>query len=125
MEHFAHPDLKHLLQQVLRVLRLGGRFPVAVPDASLYVDAYLRRSDAPDLLRYGPAVVSGQPMDVLNYIFYMDNQHRFMFDHDYLAHHCREVGFENCMLRAFDPEVDLEARDYKRLYMVCRKPVAA
>lgn len=125
LEHFAHPDLQRLLQQVLRILRPGGRFLVAVPDASLYIDAYLKRSDASDLLRYRPAVVSGQPMDVLNYIFYMDNQHRFMFDRDNLAHHCREAGFEKCAPRAFDPEVDSAARDYESLYMVCHKPEAA
>ena len=53
----------------LRVLRAGGRFLVAVQDASLYVDAHLKRSNVGDRLRYRPAVVSGLPMDELNYIF--------------------------------------------------------
>ena len=124
-EHFSYTDLRLLLQQVHRVLRPGGKFLIAVPDASLYVDAYVKRSDASDLLRYRPAVVSDRPMDLLNYIFYMDTQHRFMFDQDNLAHHCREAGFEHCATRAFDPDVDSADRDYESLYMVCNRPTAS
>ena len=54
----------------------------------------------------------------------MDNQHRFIFDRDNLAHHCREAGFESCAPRAIDPRVDLEARDYESLSIVRHKPVA-
>jgi hypothetical protein len=62
-------------------------------------------------------------MDVLNYIFYMDNHHRFMFDFDNLAHHCREAGFEACTTRSFDPSIDSVERDYESLYLACRKPI--
>lgn len=125
LEHFYYPDMCRLLKQVFRVLRPGGQFLIAVPDASLYVGAYVAKSNASELLRYGPAVISHRPMDILNYIFYMENHHRFMFDQDNLAHHCREAGFEACTPRAFDPSVDSAERDYESLYMICSKPVTA
>lgn len=125
LEHFTHKELKKLLREVLRVLRPDGQFLIAVPDASLYVEAYLKREDARNLLRYLPAVVSDRPMDYLNYIFYMDNQHKFMFDQDNLTHHCHQAGFVDCERREFDPQIDAAGRQYESLYMVCRRPHTA
>ena len=122
LEHFAYPDLRRLLLDVRRVLRPGGQFLIAVPDAALYVDAYLGRSPPEGLLRHRPAVISERPMDRLNYIFYMNGQHRFMFDVDNLAHHCQDAGFAGCVARAFDPGLDSRDRDYESLYMICHKP---
>lgn len=122
LEHFSYSDLRKLLLEVRRVLRPGGQFLITVPDAAIYVDAYARGTGPGDLLRYRPAVVSDKRMDMLNYIFYMDNHHRFMFDKDNLAYHCSEAGFEACTLRPFDPSVDSAERDYESLYMACSKP---
>jgi predicted SAM-dependent methyltransferase len=122
LEHFSYPDLRRLLLDVLRVLRPGGQFLIAVPNAALYVDAYLGKRQSGDLTRYAPAVISEQRMDVLNYIFYMDGHHRFMFDRDNLAYHCHAAGFVDCALRDFEPGLDAPERDYESLYMVCKKP---
>ena len=121
LEHFAHQDLGKLLREVRRVLRPGGHFLIAVPDTALYLKAYLERQEGSNLLRYLPAKYSDRPMDILNYIFYMDGQHRFMFDEDNLAHHCREAGFESCVPRAFDSAVDLLDRKDQSIYMICTK----
>jgi predicted SAM-dependent methyltransferase len=125
LEHFSYPDLRRVLREVRRVLRPGGEFLITVPDASLYIDAYLGKADPVELLKYRPAVISEQRMDLLNYIFYMDNHHRFMFDRHNLAHHCRDAGFDACAARSFDPRLDSADRDYESLYMVCRRPIAA
>lgn len=121
LEHFSYPDLKVLLSEVYRVLTPGGRFLIAVPDASIYIRAYMGEMGAKELLKYEPAVVSDKKMDILNYIFYMDGHHRFMFDSENLAFHCENAGFVNCASRPFDKLLDLAIRDYESLYMVCNK----
>ncbi len=125
LEHFVYRDLRQLLRELNRVMAPGGEFLICVPNAALYVDAYLGKSDGSSLLRYDPAVVSTKRMDILNYIFYMDNHHRFMFDNENLVHHCREAGFVNCAERFFDPSIDSIERDYESLYLVCFKPLTS
>lgn len=121
LEHFSYPDLKALLREVHRVLRPSGKFLIAVPDASIYIDAYLGKRDAGKLMQYKPAIPSKMSMDVLNYIFYMDGHHKFMFNSENLAFHCGAAGFVSCTTRPFDPALDMAARDYESLYMSCRK----
>lgn len=121
LEHFSFNELKLLLLEVRRVLRRGGEFLITVPDASLYVDAYLGRRSGGELMKYAPAVCSGKPMDILNYIFYMDGHHKFMFDNESLAFHCEGAGFVECAVRPFDENLDMPARDYESLYMRCCK----
>lgn len=121
LEHFSYPDLKKLLFEVRRILRPNGEFLIAVPDASIYVDAYLGKRGATELMQYQPAISSIKSMDVLNYIFYMDGHHKFMFDSENLAFHCQVAGFTSCIPRSFDPTLDMAAREYESLYMSCRK----
>ena len=121
LEHFSYHDLMSLLRDVHRVLRPGGKFLIAVPNAAIYVDAYLGKRDAADLLQFKPAVVSANAMDLLNYMSYMDGQHKFMFDAENLAFHCEAAGFVSCVVRPFDPSLDIAARDYESLYMSCLK----
>jgi predicted SAM-dependent methyltransferase len=110
-----------VLREVHRLLRPSAEFLIPVPDASLYVEAYLGKRDADELMQYEPAIASRKSMDVLNYIFYMDGHHKFMFDFENLAFHCGAAGFVRCESRPFDPFIDIAARDYESLYMSCRK----
>jgi predicted SAM-dependent methyltransferase len=121
LEHFSFHELKFLLSEVNRVLISGGEFLITVPDASIYIDAYLGNRSGAKLMKYSPAVSSEKPMDILNYIFYMDGHHKFMFDKENLALHCERVGFESCVARPFEEGLDLPERDYESLYMSCRK----
>jgi len=69
LEHFSYRELRKMLREVHRLLRPNGEFLIAVPDASLYVEAYLGKRDADELMQYEPAIASRKSMDVLNYIF--------------------------------------------------------
>lgn len=121
LEHFSFHDMQSLLREVHRVLRSDGVFLIAVPDASIYIDAYKGNRDGNGLMQYKPAIASAKPMDVLNYIFYMDGHHKFMFDAESLAFHCEAAGFVDCVPRSFDKNLDMVTRDYESLYMSCRK----
>jgi len=121
LEHFSYHELNSLLKEIYRVLEPGGIFLITVPDAAIYVNAYLGKVSADSLLKYKPAVVSDKKMDILNYMFYMDGHHKFMFDKENLAFHCESAGFVECKLRDFDVSLDSIERDYESLYMVCSK----
>ena len=56
-------------------------------------------------------------MDILNYLFYMDNQHRYMFDEENLEFVLQKAGFKSVKMRDFDPSIDLEERRDESLSM--------
>lgn len=122
LEHFSYPELRRLLGEVRRILAPGGQFLIAVPDAALYVDAYLGKRDPAPLVKYQPAVISDAPMDILNYVFYMNGSHKFMFDAQNLKLHCEAAGFVNCRPRPFDPALDRPERAQQSLHFVCERP---
>src|SRR5215831_5667299 len=108
LEHFFYRDLIRLLADCHRVLKPGGSFSACVPDASIYVRAYMNPETFDrSFLAYKPAVVSDLRMDWLNYIAYMDGHHRFMFDRDNLLKLLTEAGFTDVRSRDFDPTVDM------------------
>lgn len=122
LEHFSYKDMKNLLREVLRVLKPGGVFSICVPDASIYVQVYMGQRSVSDLEFYKPALVSEMKMDLLNYIFYMDGHHHFMFDCENLAYHCKEAGFEDCRPWEFDSSIDMAARAPESIHFICRRP---
>ena len=121
IEHFNYRQLDRLLREMNRVLAPGGTMSICVPDARLYIDNYIKKADPERLLEYAPAIISHQPMDVLNYIFYMDGQHKHMFDPASLIHHLKMRGFVDCRERDFDASIDMVERQPTSFYVECRK----
>jgi predicted SAM-dependent methyltransferase len=117
MEHFSYPDLIRLLSEVRRVLKPGGVYKAAVPNAALYVDAYVKRNASALKLAYGPALHSALPIDALNYVAYMDGHHRYLFDPENLQRVLKVAGFNDVRPRDFEPGLDLEARDHESIYV--------
>jgi predicted SAM-dependent methyltransferase len=121
MEHFSYPDLIRLLLEVRRVLKPGGVYKAAVPNAALYVDAYVRRDVSKLKLAYTPALRSALPMDALNYVAYMDGHHRYLFDPENLQRVLSVAGFRDVRMRDFEPGLDVESRDHESIYVQGRK----
>jgi len=122
LEHFSHREILRLLADCFRVLKPGGELSACVPDASVYLDGYAvpSRFDRTHM-SYAPAVYSDQRMDIVNYIAYMDGQHKYMFDRENLMHVLRESGFQNVRLREFNQSVDLAERVHESIYVSCWK----
>lgn len=65
LEHFSYlTTMRHVLDECLRVLCPGGRLRVAVPDASIYIRAYLEGRDSPEVIPvYKRAYFFNSPID--------------------------------------------------------------
>jgi predicted SAM-dependent methyltransferase len=124
MEHFSYPDLIRLLCEIHRVLKPGGVYKAAVPNASLYVDAYVRRDLSALKMAFTPALRSPLPIDALNYVAYMDGHHRYLFDQENLQRVLAVAGFADIRLREFEAGLDAPSRHHESLYVEARKEAA-
>ena len=123
LEHFTYAELVKLLDECRRVLKPGGIFNAAVPDARIYFDAYLHSEGFdPDVFcRYAPAFNNNAKIDFVNYIAYMDGHHKYMFDKENLLIILRKTGFNSVRLREFDKALDMEVRDFQTIYVLAEK----
>ena len=120
-EHFSYPEpMIAVLKECYRCLKLGGVFSVCVPNAAMYVDAYLK-GEYPSGDFYKPAFHQNSRMDILNYVAYMDGHHKHLFDLEGLLNVLQIVGFKNARQRDFDPSIDLESRKWESIYAVANK----
>ena len=117
-EHLSFGEIQRFLDECRRVLTPNGKFLICVPNARIYIDAYARGASLdPDLFfAYKPAYNHTTLIDYVNYMAYMDGQHKYMFDEENLVFVLRSKGFRNVRLRQFDPSLDLQARDFESIY---------
>jgi predicted SAM-dependent methyltransferase len=124
LEHFAYPSpMLDLLRECHRVLRPGGEFSVAVPDARPFLDGYqnpqaFARSA---LCSEEVGLKFTVPIDFVNFIAYLGGEHKHLFDRDNLPLVLQEAGFANARVRGFDPAIDLERRRHESIYAVATK----
>ncbi len=55
-------------------------------------------------------------MDQVNYIAYMNDQHKYMFDSENLLNTIRKSPFSSVRLREFDDAIDMLSRDFESIY---------
>lgn len=121
-EHLSFREIPKFLDECKRVLIPGGTFSICVPNARLYIEAYLK-SDCPDEKHFGykPAYNKTTSIDYINYMAYMDGNHKYMFDEENLIYIIQSRGFRNTHLRLFDPGLDLEERAFESIYAEAQK----
>ncbi len=123
LEHLNHKQLLQLLHECRRVLIKGGIMRTAVPDSRLYIDCYLNGKEfKPKSEMHQPAICNtGSRMDQINYIAYMNEEHKYMFDKENLVNLFLISGFATASSSDFDPAIDSEDRQYESIYCVARK----
>jgi predicted SAM-dependent methyltransferase len=123
LEHFNYHDLISFIKECHRVLKPNGEFIVCVPNSRCYIEAYIDGNyfrDPNDF--YQPARVdTGSLIDQINYVAYMSDQHKYMFDEENLVNTLKKVEFSSVSLRSFDGEIDIEERKYGSIYALAVK----
>lgn len=119
LEHLSYADGQSLLAESVRVLKPGGSFSIAVPNARLYIEGYLGQRELPDAyFGWRPAFNATTSIDALNYVAYMAGEHKYMFDQENLLHILSQCGLERVTSRSFDADTDMEERDFESIYAI-------
>jgi predicted SAM-dependent methyltransferase len=122
-EHMDYDAGQALLAEVRRVLVPGGEVSVCVPNARLYIDAYLGISElSPDHDFWEPALNGRDGISLINYVAYMGGEHKCLFDRDSLLERLRSAGFVDVEERDFDSSIDLPEREFESIYAKAGKP---
>lgn len=122
-EHLSFKEGQKFLDDCLRVLVPGGTFSICVPNARIYIEAYLK-SDSLDknyFFGYITAYDNTTKIDYVNYTAYMNGHHRYMFDEENLIYILKSKRFRNVHLREFEPNLDLKNRDFESIYAEVEK----
>lgn len=117
LEHFYYNDLLLLLKECKRVLKEKGRFSASVPNATIYISKYLYPDKYKLETEIDPSFSINSPIDYINYIAYMNANHKYMFDENNLKAILRNIGFKNVSSRKFDANLDNIVRDWESLYI--------
>ena len=118
LEHFKFENILFIIKECNRVLKPDGKLKICVPNSRFYIDSYLKRENFIKRKNwYAPAVTeTGSHIDQLNYIAYLNGQHKFMFDEQNLTSIIKMCGFKEVSLRNFEEDLDLQERDYESIY---------
>ncbi len=123
LEHIPYNELIAFLSECHRVMKVNGEFSVCVPNFRLYINSYIEGENFKDKsLWHQPGLINtGSAIDQLNYMMYMDGQHKYMFDEENLINTLYLSGFKDVSLRDFDYTLDLKERDFESIYAVAFK----
>jgi predicted SAM-dependent methyltransferase len=121
--HVAGVCINRIGRECRRVLVPGGTFSICVPNAKLYLDAYVK-SDSLDesrFFRWKPAYNNTTRIDYVNYIAFMEGYHKYMFDEENIVYILKSKGFRNVRVRQFDQSLDDKERDFESIYAEAEK----
>ena len=123
LEHFHQRELAMVLKECLRVMKPGAELSVSVPDAGIFLAAYANpeQFDVGRFCSYDASLNYAAKLNYVNYMFYMDGHHRYMFDEQNLLLALQQAGFRQARSRAFDPFLDQQSRSHESIYATCVK----
>jgi predicted SAM-dependent methyltransferase len=119
LEHLTFNENIKFLSSCLKTLVPGGIFSACVPNARLFIEAYLNKDDFDEkkYLSCEGAYDGISKIDYINYIAYIGGAHKRMFDQDGLVGIMKKVGFSQSNPRKFDPTLDYSWRDLESIYV--------
>ncbi|MBE9125847.1 MULTISPECIES: class I SAM-dependent methyltransferase [unclassified Coleofasciculus] len=122
-EHLSFKEIQKLLDECSRVLVPGGYFSICVPNARIYIEAYLQkeRLDKSIFFNYKSAYNNTTKIDYVNYTAYMNGEHKYMFDEENLVAILEKKGFKNVHSRSYNPNLDKRERDFESIYAEAQK----
>ena len=123
LEHLDYKSNIKFINECKRVLIPGGKMLVCVPDARKYISAYVSDTEfRPKNSLYADAIVdTSSAMDQLNYIAYLNGEHKYMFDQENLINIFLKCGFSDVRRRDFNDEIDRIERDFQSIYCLAVK----
>ena len=123
LEHLPYEELLKFLNEIHRILKPGGEFIVCIPNAGLYLKSYFEKKMfiSYDEM-YAPALVNtGSLIDQINYIAYLKDDHKFMFDDENIIQILKMIGFKQVKFRDPNFKIDKIEKDFESLYVKCNK----
>lgn len=124
LEHFSYPKpMLDILSECFRVLKRGGEFSIAVPDAGIFIHSYCKDSDLDmeKYFKYDVGLNFDSKIDYINFVAYCGGEHKHLFDGPGLVAVLKQVGFSDAKVREFDPELDLQSRMHESVYATAIK----
>jgi predicted SAM-dependent methyltransferase len=97
-EHLFKEEAEKLLKECFRVLKMGGKLRLGVPDAEIYFKKYVEGDKAFfSRLKHlgGASEPLEHPIDVINQLFRMGGDHLFAWDFESLEDATTKAGFSN------------------------------
>ena len=123
LEHLNFYNLKkHFRYCSGYLLKKNGKYLISVPNAKLYIKAYYESRQSELLsLAWKPGLTdTGSLIDQVNYIAYMNGEHKILFDKEFLSNSLLQNGFRLAKQREFNPEIDLPSRHFESIYCVAQ-----
>lgn len=120
-EHLPYDDMRKVLKECYRVLKKSGEIYIVVPNAKLFINAYLNKTnyfDGRENEIYTRGFTdTGSFIDQVNYMAYLGGEHMYLYDEENLVNILRQTGF-NANLREFDPELDSRSHEHDSIFAV-------
>ena len=128
-EHLYWEDSFAVLKDCKRVLMKGKKLLIALPNAELYINAYVAKNkellrlghydsyeekeqdlDLPINIKSNARRINPSPdifgfVDSIQYLL-TNHNHRQLYDYDKIKRQVLSAGFSSCQLRDFDPGLD-------------------